>query len=153
MDAHRMPASKPGRNRSMPAATIIPVLSYPDVRAAVRWLERAFGFRERLRIADHRAQLEFGDASVVIREGFHPGTAGAQPTEAVMVRLVGIERHHEQALAAGARVVSPPTRYPYGEIQYRALDPGGHAWVFSETFQDTDPAQWGGLLCGAAHED
>jgi uncharacterized glyoxalase superfamily protein PhnB len=46
------------RNRSVPAATVIPVLTYPDVRAAVDWLCAAFGFAERLRIGeDHRSQL------------------------------------------------------------------------------------------------
>lgn len=49
-------------NRSIPAATIIPVLIYPDVREAVVWLGAAFGFAERVRIGeDHRAQLSFGD--------------------------------------------------------------------------------------------
>jgi len=31
-------------NRSAPPATVTPVLIYPDVRAAVAWLESAFGF-------------------------------------------------------------------------------------------------------------
>ena len=30
-------------NRSIPSATVIPVLIYPDVRAAVEWLGAAFG--------------------------------------------------------------------------------------------------------------
>ena len=33
-------------NRSIPAATVIPVLIYPDVREAVAWLSAAFGFAE-----------------------------------------------------------------------------------------------------------
>ena len=44
-------------NRSVPSADVIPVLAYPDVPVAAEWLCRAFGFRERLRIGDHRAQL------------------------------------------------------------------------------------------------
>jgi hypothetical protein len=39
-------------NRSIPAATVIPVLIYPDVRNAVDWLCAAFGFAERVRIAE-----------------------------------------------------------------------------------------------------
>jgi uncharacterized glyoxalase superfamily protein PhnB len=39
-------------NRSAPPATVTPVLVYPDVRAAVAWLEGAFGFGERVRIGD-----------------------------------------------------------------------------------------------------
>jgi hypothetical protein len=31
-------------NRSIPQATVIPVLVYPDVRAAVAWLSDAFAF-------------------------------------------------------------------------------------------------------------
>ena len=43
-------------NRSIPSATVIPVLIYPDVRAAVEWLTNAFGFSERLQIGeDHLA--------------------------------------------------------------------------------------------------
>lgn len=45
-----------GANRSMPASAVIPVLAYPDVREAVAWLCRAFGFVERLRIGDENAQ-------------------------------------------------------------------------------------------------
>ena len=42
----------------MPTCTIIPVLEYPDVPAAVKWLEEAFAFEVRLSIGAHRAQLQ-----------------------------------------------------------------------------------------------
>lgn len=38
-------------NRSVPSSTVIPVLAYDDVAQASDWLCRAFGFKERLRIA------------------------------------------------------------------------------------------------------
>src|SRR3954469_9907855 len=54
-------------NRSVPPPTVVPVLVYPDVRAAVRFLTAAFGFVERTRIgASHRAQLAVGDDGAVI---------------------------------------------------------------------------------------
>ena len=54
-------------NRSIPTATVIPVLVYPDVRAAVAWLTTAFGFVERVRIGeDHRSQMLVGDDGAVI---------------------------------------------------------------------------------------
>ena len=44
-----------------------PVLIYPDVRAAVAWLESAFGFEERVRVGEaHRAQLRVGADGAVI---------------------------------------------------------------------------------------
>ena len=39
-------------NRSAPPVTVTPVLIYPDVRAAVAWLESAFGFEERVRVGE-----------------------------------------------------------------------------------------------------
>ena len=131
-------------NRSMPAGTIIPVLAYDDVRAAVVWLCAAFGFAERLRIGDHRAQLTFGAGAVVVTGG--GGAAPAAGGHSVMVRVVDADAHCARALAAGARVVQPPTDYPYGERQYTAIDPGGHAWTFSQTVADIDPSAWGGRL-------
>ncbi|HEY6746981.1 MAG TPA: hypothetical protein VI357_14820, partial [Mycobacteriales bacterium] len=54
-------------NRSAPSATVIPVLVYPDVRAAVAWLSEAFGFQERVRIGeDHRSQMQVGSDGAVI---------------------------------------------------------------------------------------
>jgi uncharacterized glyoxalase superfamily protein PhnB len=51
-------------NRSMPASTVIPVLAYPNVSEAADWLCDAFGFTMRVRIADHRVQLNAGDGAV-----------------------------------------------------------------------------------------
>ena len=56
-------------NRSMPNCSVIPELAYPDVGAAVEWLCEAFGFTVRLRIGNHRAQLNAGDGAIVVREG------------------------------------------------------------------------------------
>ena len=56
-------------NRSVPASTVIPVLVYPDVQEAVRWLSAAFGFVERVRIGEnHRAQLQVGDGAVIVAD-------------------------------------------------------------------------------------
>ena len=54
-------------NRSAPPVTVTPVLVYADVRAAVAWLESAFGFEECVRIGDaHRSQLRVGSDGVVV---------------------------------------------------------------------------------------
>jgi len=55
-------------NRSIPRATVIPVLAYPDVNQAAAWLCDAFGFSVRLRIGNHRVQLNVGDGPVIVRE-------------------------------------------------------------------------------------
>jgi uncharacterized glyoxalase superfamily protein PhnB len=129
-------------NRSMPPAAVVPVLGYTDVSEAARWLCDAFGFRVRLRIADHRVQLVFEDGAVVVTDG----GGDRDGADSVMVRVEDVDAHHERAAAAGARIVSPPTDYLYGERQYTAEDLGGHRWTFSQSIADVDPAEWGGEL-------
>lgn len=130
-------------NRSMPSSTVIPVLSYPDVRAAVAWLVQAFGFVETLRIGDHRSQLAFGDGAVVVTGGADATLDGGG--HSIMVRVTDAQAHHDRARAAGAQVSGPPTDHVYGERQYSAIDIGGHFWTFSQTIADVDPADWGGV--------
>jgi hypothetical protein len=52
-------------NRSIPDVSVIPELAYAELGLAVRWLCDAFGFQERLRVADHRVQLVVGGGAVV----------------------------------------------------------------------------------------
>jgi uncharacterized glyoxalase superfamily protein PhnB len=132
-------------NRSVPSASVIPVLAYADVREAVDWLRDAFGFRKRLLIGDHRAHLVFAEGAVVVtRSDSPPGD-----THSVLVRVEDADAHHARAAEQGARILNPPTDYPYGERQYTAEDLGGHAWTFSESIADVDPASWGGTLVDA----
>ena len=137
------------QNRSIPGAGVVPVLIYPDVRAAVTWLEAAFGFSERLQIGeDHRSQMRAGDGAVIIGDVRHdrvPPRPG-ESTHSVMVRVDDARSHCERARAHGAAILMEPTDFEYGERQYAAADLAGHHWTFSETLEDVDPASWGGIL-------
>lgn len=135
-------------NRSMPEATVIPVLGYADLGAAVAWLCGAFGFSERLRIGDHRAQLTFGAGAVVAARRDPSPHELAEAGHSVMVRVEDVDAHCARAVAYGARIVQPPATYPYGERQYSVLDPGGHTWTFSQSVADVHPGDWGGVLSG-----
>jgi len=130
-------------NRSMPQSTVIPELVYPDVAKAVDWLCDVFGFTERLRIGDHRAQLNVGDGSIVVATG-HGGKGKGEANHSVMVRVDYVDRHFENAKRHGAKILGTPTDYPYGERQYAVEDLGGHRWTFSQSIADVDPETWGG---------
>src|SRR6266542_3363856 len=136
-------------NRSIPQSTVIPVLIYPDVRAAVEWLTAAYGFVERVQIGeDHRSQLSFGDGAVIVGDVRHdrrpprPGEA----THSVIVRVEDARAHCERAREHGALILMEPRDFEYGERQYTAQDPAGHQWTFSETVDDVPPEAWGGTL-------
>jgi len=135
----------PRMNPSMPPGVIIPELAYADVRAAARWLCQAFGFSERLRIGTHRVQLVFGGSAIVATRR-SPDSHTVDTQHAIMVCVIDVDAHYERATQAGARIISPPTDYEFGERQYSAEDLGGHRWVFSQTIAEINPAMWGGEL-------
>jgi uncharacterized glyoxalase superfamily protein PhnB len=134
-------------NRSIPTAIVIPVLSYPDVRAAVAWLGEVFGFMERVRIGEgHRAQLSVGQGAVIIadtggnRRPPEPGVV----THSVTVRVADVKAQYERAVRRETTIVMEPTEFPFGERQCTVQDPWGHQWTFSETIADVVPEDWGG---------
>jgi uncharacterized glyoxalase superfamily protein PhnB len=134
-------------NQSIPLSTVIPELAYADVGEAVRWLCDAFGFTVRLTIANHRAQLNVGDGAMVVTELARASADAARTDRAhsVMVRVDDVDRHHDRAAAHGARILRPPTTYPYGERQYTVEDPGGHIWNFTQSVANVRPEEWGGV--------
>ena len=130
-------------NRSAPPATVTPVLIYPDVRAAVAWLEQAFGFEERVRIGDsHRAQLRVGaDGAVVVADvrGNHVAPSEGSVTHLVKVRVPDVDAAFARARNCGARVVEELTTYDYGERSGVLEDIGRHRWELTQTVRDTAP--------------
>jgi uncharacterized glyoxalase superfamily protein PhnB len=137
------------RNRSIPAAGVIPVLIYPDVREAVAWLEKVFGFAERLQIGEaHRSQLTYRDGALIVadvRRAQVPPRPGEVP-QLVLLRVDDVDAVCERARAAGATVVEEPNTFEYGERQATIDDYAGHRWTLSQTVADVDPADWGGEL-------
>jgi uncharacterized glyoxalase superfamily protein PhnB len=134
-------------NRSIPPATVIPVLVYPDVRAAVAWLTSVFGFTERVRIGDsHRAQLSIGDDGAMIvadvRGEQLPPQAGVV-THVIKVRVTDVGAQFDRARSRGARVLEAPTDHEYGERDCTVEDLAGHRWQFTQTMRDVAPEEYG----------
>lgn len=134
-------------NRSVPPPTVVPVLVYPDVRAAVSFLSAAFGFVERTRIGEgHRAQLAVGDDGAVIiadvgseRRPPHPGGA----THLVRVRVADVDAAFARARDRGALVLEAPVDREYGERDCTFEDPAGHRWQLAEAVADVAPEEFG----------
>jgi uncharacterized glyoxalase superfamily protein PhnB len=136
-------------NRSIPTATVIPVLVYPDVRAAVAWLSGAFGFVERVRVGeDHRSQLRVGhDGAVIVADVRHeqrPPEPGVV-THVLKVRVADVDAVIARARAYGATVTQEPVEYEYGEREATVEDLAGHRWQFTQTMRDVAPEEWGGV--------
>lgn len=132
-------------NRSIQRATVIPNLAYADVNKAADWLCAAFGFSVRLRIGNHRVQLNVGDGAVTIRE-LRPNEFNATLNlgHSITVRVEDADAHCKRARERGAWITQDPVTHPYGERQYNAEDFAGYAWTFSQSVADVHPQDWGG---------
>jgi len=137
------------RNRSAPPVTVTPVLIYPDVRAAVAWLESAFGFEERVRVGEaHRAQLRVGaDGAVIVADVRRDQVAPSAGivSQIIKVRVPDVDAAFARARDFGARVVDEPTTHEYGERSCMVEDLGGHRWELTQTVRDVEPEEWGGV--------
>lgn len=117
---------------------------YKDPMAALAWLERAFGFRRSILVTDPsgklvHSEMRFADAYLVIDAEWasdiaSPASVGGRNTQTVYLKLEdGLDAHCERARQAGAEILQEPADQPYGDRTYRARDPEGHIWTFSQT--------------------
>ena len=117
---------------------------YKDNRAALKWLQKAFGFEASEVLTDAKdnivhAEMTHGDGVIMISNEFtswakSPDSVGGANTQRVHVRLEkGIDEHCARARAAGAKVAMEPADQFYGDRTYSAMDPEGHHWTFAQT--------------------
>ena len=126
--------------------TIGALLWYQDPRAAIAWLEAAFGFETRLVVDDGQggvihSELGLGDGYIMVvgppsGQAASPATLGGRSTQSVHVQLEsGLDSRCEQARAAGAAIEREPADQPYGDRVFTCRDLEGHPWSFGQTVQ------------------
>jgi uncharacterized glyoxalase superfamily protein PhnB len=103
----------------MSRSVFVPSVIYRDPRAAIAWLEKAFGFEisELLVNGEDKivhAEMGFGGGVIVIGAQWvdwtrSPATGGGLNTQLINVRLdADVDAHSERARAAGAMIVQEP---------------------------------------------
>jgi uncharacterized glyoxalase superfamily protein PhnB len=127
--------------------SIFPVLKYDDARAAIDFLERAFGFErhavydgENGRIA--HAELRLGDEYVLLGstgEGDDRFNQGAGHYSLYVV-VEDPDAHHTRAREAGATIERELSDQDYGSREYTARDPEGNLWSFGTYRPAMDPS-------------
>jgi uncharacterized glyoxalase superfamily protein PhnB len=119
---------------------IIPALCYRDARAAIDWLEKAFGFT---RIAVHdgpdgsiaHAELKHGNGAIMLGSvrdnelGMAPPDNG-KVTQVTYIVVDDPDMHFARAQAAGAEILRPLADTDYGSREYCARDLEGNVWSF-----------------------
>jgi uncharacterized glyoxalase superfamily protein PhnB len=121
----------------------IPSLAYRDNRAALRWLESAFGFEPSEVLTDaqgHIVHAEMTHDGGVVMIGSEwadwtrsPVSLGGKNTQRIHVRIQsGIDQHCARARQAGAKIIMELTDQFYGDRTYVAVDLEGHYWTFAQ---------------------
>ena len=133
----------------MDRPTFIPAVFYKDPIAALKWLERAFGFETTSLVTDAEGNLahsemnfrggavqvggEWGGGPIGPARMRSPASLDGVGTQFIRINLTeGLDAHCAAARAAGAQIVDEPTDQFYGARTYRAIDPEGHVWNFSQ---------------------
>jgi uncharacterized glyoxalase superfamily protein PhnB len=113
---------------------IIPTLRYKDAKAALEFLERAFGF-ERHTVMENdgvigHAELRHGDGVVILGTAGHGDARFDTGRSVIYVVVDDPDALHDQATAAGAEIVMELTDQDYGSREFAAEDPEGNVWTF-----------------------
>jgi PhnB protein len=145
-------ATRKRRAAASNTPAVIPMLSYEDGIAALKWLTKVFGFRERCRLLapDGRlshAEMEAGDGLIMLASPTPDYQCPKRHREVcaqarkwssvpwiidgVLVFVDDLDAHFTRAKAAGATILSGIEDGPPGR-RYRAEDLEGHRWFFFE---------------------
>lgn len=119
-----------------------PGFVYRDLKQAMAWLERAFGFRTLMAIENDDgsyAHVEMAYGPIIIMpSGARQEWGWKSPRELggstasvyLYVPDNELSEHFERAKAAGAEIVDPLSAKDYGGSGYTARDLDGHYWSF-----------------------
>jgi uncharacterized glyoxalase superfamily protein PhnB len=81
-----------------------------------------------------------------------PASLGGAGTQFLRITLEeGIDQHAERARSAGAKITQAPQDQFYGARTYRAMDPEGHVWNFSQVVKDVSGADIEKAVGGRIH--
>ncbi|WP_309604603.1 VOC family protein [Phenylobacterium sp.] len=127
-------------------APLMSAVCYLDPKAALTWLERAFGFEVSMLIEDDQgnvahSEMRFGNAVVMIGNEWSadhksPKSIGGKNTQTVHIQIdTDVDAHRERARAAGAEILMAPETQFYGDRTYRCRDPEGHIWTVAQTVE------------------
>ncbi|WP_374471953.1 VOC family protein [Phenylobacterium sp.] len=123
-------------------------ICYRDPKAALKFLEQAFGFELFMLIEDPEgnlvhSEMRFGDSVVMVGTEWSddtrsPASVGGKNTQTIHIHVdEDVDAHCERARAAGFEIVMAPADQFYGDRTYRCRDPEGHVWTVGQTLRAT----------------
>lgn len=126
---------------------LVSALFYLDPKAALRFLEAAFGFELFMLIEDAEgnlahSEMRLGNACVMIGPEWtddhrSPASIGGKVTQTVHMGIrTDVDAHCARARSAGGEILAEPEDQFYGARTYRCRDPEGHIWTVAQTVRE-----------------
>jgi uncharacterized glyoxalase superfamily protein PhnB len=123
--------------------TLMSAVVYRDPKAALKFLEAAFGFDLFMLIEDDagnlaHSEMRLGDSAVMVGyewsdEYKSPASIGGKVTQSIHIQIeTDVDAHCRQARAAGMEILMEPADQFYGARTYRCRDPEGHIWTVAQ---------------------
>lgn len=131
--------------------TLTAYLAVDDAAAAIDFYGRAFGAKERVRMAGPgdsvmHAELEIGDSLLMLSDPF-PQASTKPPKElggtsaSIFMYVEDIDSMYKQAIDAGASSLMEPDDMFWGDRFGSVQDPFGHSWTIATHVEDVSPEE------------
>lgn len=116
---------------------------YRDPKAALAFLEAAFGFELFMLIEDDdgnlvHSEMRLGESALMVGyewsdEYKSPASIGGKVTQSVHIQIDDdVDAHCARAKAGGMEILAAPEDQFYGARTYRCRDPEGHIWTVAQ---------------------
>jgi uncharacterized glyoxalase superfamily protein PhnB len=120
---------------------------YQDPKAALDWLEKAFGFEPVMVVINEdgtlgHSEMRFGDGLIYVGREWDddhrsPASLGGKNTQSIHLQVEsGLDALFERARQAGAKVLREPVDQFYGDRSAMVADPEGHIWSLGQTLKE-----------------
>ncbi|HZP58043.1 MAG TPA: VOC family protein [Dehalococcoidia bacterium] len=127
--------------------SVTPYLYIKGAAQAIDFYKRAFGARERMRMAGPdgtvgHAEIQIGDSVVMLADA--PATAADARkgvTSSLLIYTEDVDAMWKRALDAGATEVQPLENKFYGDRMGMVRDPFGHEWSLGTHIEDVSPQE------------
>jgi len=133
--------------------SLTPYLIVRGAAQAIDFYQRAFGAKERMRLAspDGRighAEVQIGNSVVMLADEYpelgakSPQTVGGTPV-GFCLYVEDVDARFQQAIAAGGKEERPVKDQFYGDRSGTLIDPFGHKWTIATHIEDVTPDEIG----------
>jgi PhnB protein len=131
--------------------SITPYLHITGAARAIEFYKDIFGATELMQMGDAsgkiaHAEIKIGSSLVMLADDFPDmGIRGPQALGGSSVSLLlyveDVDAVTERAVAAGAKLLSPPEDKFYGDRMSKLEDPFGHIWAIATHKEDVSPEE------------